>query len=85
MRLRRLADAYGVRVADVAVCSGHSAPAEFLKSWVFDRPPLSLVHGPRGGGKSYGAAFATPLTALMYDGHGTKILGGSEAQSAQIL
>jgi hypothetical protein len=46
---------------------------------------LSLVHGPRGGGKSYLAAFATHLTSIVYDGHGTKILGGSAAQSAQVF
>src|SRR6185312_13300190 len=73
-RLVRMAEAYGVGIADTAVCRGHSAPADFLESWVFDRPPLSLVHGPRGGGKSYLAAFATHLTSILHDGHGTKIL-----------
>ncbi len=81
----RLAEAYGVQIAGAGVCRGHSAPADFLESWVFDRPPLSLVHGPRGGGKSYLVAFATHLSSILHDGHGTKILGGSEAQLAQVF
>jgi hypothetical protein len=83
-RLIRLANAYGVSVSDTAVCEGHSAPIDFLESWVYDRPSLSLVHGPRGGGKSYLAAFATHLDSIIHDRHGTKILGGSASQSAQI-
>ena len=85
MRLIRLAEAYGVKIAGAGVCRGHAAPADFLESWVFDRPPLSLVHGPRGGGKSYLVAFATHLASILHNGHGTKILGGSESQSAQVF
>jgi hypothetical protein len=80
-----MADAYGVHVASTAVCEGHSAPADFLEEWIYERPSLSLVHGPRGGGKSYLAAFATHVSSIIHPGHGTKILGGSEAQSAQIF
>jgi hypothetical protein len=83
-RLTKLAEAYKVHIADTPVCQGHSAPSEFVESWVHDRPSLSLVHGPRGGGKSYLSAFATHVDSIRYDGHDTKILGGSEAQSQQI-
>ncbi len=57
---------------------------DFLSSWVYDRPSLSLVLGPRGGGKSYLSALATHIDSIRYDRHGTLILGGSEAQSRQI-
>jgi hypothetical protein len=82
--LRRFASYWGVRVADRPACRGHSAPLDFLAAWVLDRPPISLVHGPRGGGKSFLAALATHLNSLRYDRHGTRILGGSLAQSQQI-
>lgn len=51
---------------------------------VIDRPDLIVVHGPRGGGKSYGAGFATLVDSLIWRRHGTRILGGSLAQSQQI-
>lgn len=79
-----IADAFGVHVAPVPVCRGHSAPLDFLAEWVLDRPPLSLVLGPRGGGKSYLSALATHVDSLNHDRHGTKILGGSLAQSQQV-
>jgi hypothetical protein len=75
---------YDVRVADCPVCPGHAAPLDFVAAWVYDRPSWSVVLGPRGGGKSFLRAFATHVDSLRYDRHGTKILGGSEAQSAQI-
>lgn len=73
-----------MKVATLPVCPGHSAPIEFLTAWVQDRPPVSLVHGPRGGGKSYLAAVATHIDSIRYDRHGTRILGGSLAQSEQV-
>jgi hypothetical protein len=57
---------------------------DFLEAWCYERPPLSLVLGPRGGGKSYLAALATHVDSIRYDAHGTLVLGGSEAQSRQI-
>ncbi len=83
-KTRRGAEAWGVQVADTPVCAGHSAPLDFLTEWLYDRPGLSLVHGPRGGGKSYLAAFATHIESQCYDNHATKILGGSLSQSRQI-
>lgn len=83
-KVKRLAEGFGVAVASASVCPGHSAPLDFLTEWVYDRPPISMVHGPRGGGKSYLAALATHIDSINHDLHGTKILGGSLAQSQQI-
>ena len=77
-------DAFGVGIATESACQGHSAPIDFLAAWVFDRPSVSLVCGPRGGGKSYLASFATHLDSIRHDVHGTRVLGGSLAQSQQI-
>lgn len=82
--LAKLADAWGVQVATESVCIGHSAPIEFLDAWVNDRPDDSLVLGPRGGGKSFLRGFATHLDSLRYPATGTRILGGSMAQSRQV-
>ena len=70
--------------ADSPVCVGHSSPLDILTCWLLDRPDVSLVHGPRGGGKSYLSALDTHINSNLYDRHGTKILGGSLAQSRQI-
>jgi hypothetical protein len=43
-----------------------------------------LVHGSRGAGKSFGAALTAHLDSIVYRDHGTRILGGSLAQSMQI-
>lgn len=71
-------------VTGQSVCRDHAHPLEFLTRWIIHRPSLSLVQGPRGGGKSYLAALATHIDSLQYDHHGTKILGGSLSQSQQI-
>jgi hypothetical protein len=83
-QLEHLANFWGVRVPTAQVCHDHRPPVEFLDAWTFDRPSLSLVLGPRGGGKSYLAALATHFDSLRHPHHGTKILGGSLAQSQQI-
>jgi hypothetical protein len=75
---------FGVHVASAGVCRGHSAPLDFFTTWFYQRPGLSLVLGPRGGGKSYLSALSTHLDSLTHAGHGTRILGGSLAQSQQI-
>jgi hypothetical protein len=51
---------------------------------VLDRPSLALWHGPRGSGKSFLSAIDTHLCSRFNPGHETRILGGSQAQSAQI-
>jgi hypothetical protein len=82
--LRRVADAVGIRLADTAVCKGHHAPLDFVEAWCYDRPNMSLVCGPRGGGKSFLSAFATWWDSLVHARHGTNVLGGSLAQSQQV-
>lgn len=66
------------------MCANHAAPLEFLHQQLIERPPLSLWCGPRGGGKSFVSGLGTWLDSLQYDDHGTRILGGSLAQSEQI-
>lgn len=82
--LAQLATDWGVHVAAQPVCCGHHAPLDFLSGWVFDRPPISLTHGPRGGGKSFLRSLATHIDSIRYHHHKTKILGGSLAQSEQV-
>src|SRR3954464_3223496 len=48
----------GLRLARRPGGAGHTTPFDILASQYFDRPPISLTHGPRGGGKSLGAALA---------------------------
>jgi hypothetical protein len=81
---KTLARFWGVHVADTGVCRGHCAPLDFFTDWLFDRPSLSLVLGARGAGKSFLSALATHLDSIYYNDHGTRVLGGSLAQSEQI-
>jgi hypothetical protein len=74
----------GVTLPTERICPGHSSPLDFVRAWIYDRPDVSVVLGPRGGGKSYLASFATHLDSMRYHFHGTRVLGGSLAQSEQI-
>lgn len=65
------------------VCQGHQAPWEFLREVYLSRPPLALVLGPRGGGKSFLSALETHLRSRFSPRHETRFLGGSLAQSQQ--
>jgi hypothetical protein len=77
-------DFTGVRVARAAVCAGHCAPFDaFAQSWL-DPKPVRLTIGPRGGGKSFLSAIDTHLRSRFMAGYGTRILGGSKAQSEQV-
>jgi hypothetical protein len=51
---------------------------------MLQRPPLALILGPRGGGKSFLSALETHYTSRWTPKHGTRILGGSRAQSEQV-
>lgn len=82
--LWRRAREFGVKVSPSRVCDHHSSPLDFLYDWIYDRPSVSVVHGPRGGGKSYLSGLATHIDSLIYRNHATKILGGSLAQAKQI-
>jgi hypothetical protein len=79
-----LVDYTGVRIADRRVCQGHHSPWSYFSELYFGRPPLALVLGPRGGGKSFLSALDTHLTSRWNPRHGTRILGGSRSQSEQV-
>src|SRR3954451_15015972 len=81
--LQWVEDYTGVRVADECVCPGHVSQADYFWA-LLQRPPLALVLGPRGGGKSFLAALETHFTSRWNPRHGTRILGGSLAQSEQV-
>ena len=74
---------YRVKVPRKKVCHDHHSPMDFLEAWIYDPPDISLVLGPRGGGKSYLAAGATHIDSVC-EQIDTMVLGGSESQSAQI-
>jgi hypothetical protein len=74
----------GVEIARRKVCRGHHAPWEYFRDLYLDPPALALVLGPRGGGKSFLSALDTHLRSRSTPGFGTRILGGSRAQSAQV-
>jgi hypothetical protein len=77
-------DYTGVRIANQRVCLGHHSPGDYFAKITLDRPPLALALGPRGGGKSFLSALNTHFTSRWHAKHGTRILGGSLAQSAQV-
>ena len=74
----------GVKIATAPVCPGHDTPWRFFSEAFFKRPPLALVLGARGAGKSFLSALDTHLTSRWMPRHGTRILGGSKAQSEQV-
>ena len=74
----------GVSIARERVCPGHNSPWDYLSALYFDRPSLALVLGSRGSGKSFLSALDTHLTSRWNPRHGTRILGGSRAQSEQV-
>ena len=74
----------GVEVARDPVCLDHKPPFEWLSDAVINRPSQSLVLGPRGGGKSFLTAILTHMESRFHARLGTRILGGSKAQSMQI-
>ena len=77
-------DHMGLEIARQPVCRGHHSPWDYFSTLYLDRPPIALVLGPRGGGKSYLSALDTHIRSRSDPGHGTRILGGSRSQSAQI-
>ncbi len=73
-----------IKIASKAVCPGHTSPWDIFRAIFKERPPLALVLGGRGTGKSYLSALDTHLTSLYRPGHGARVLGGSRSQSEQI-
>jgi hypothetical protein len=74
----------GVRIATQAVCADHTAPFDLVSRQFFEPPSICLWHGPRGSGKSFNSAIDTHTGSRFVPRLGTKILGGSKAQSEQI-
>lgn len=75
----------GVAVARSPVCRDHRPPFDWVADLWLKRPPQALVLGPRGGGKSFLSALLTHLESRFWPRLGTRILGGSKSQSAQIF
>ena len=73
-----------MKVARDPVCHGHCSPFDAFATWWEGKQGLTLVMGPRGGGKSFLSALDTHLKSRFLKRHGTRILGGSKAQSEQI-
>jgi hypothetical protein len=71
----------GLNVPRNAVCPGHDAPFEYVRSAYFEPTKDLIVWAPRGGGKTRLAAVATLLDLLHKPGCAVRILGGSLAQS----
>ncbi|WZO98188.1 hypothetical protein EP7_005244 [Isosphaeraceae bacterium EP7] len=74
----------GIKIARTSVCEGHSPVWAFVRDLFFNRPNLSLIVGPRGGGKSFLSALDTHLMSRWNPRYGTRILGASRAQSEQV-
>ena len=74
----------GVKIATKAVCAGHVAPFTPFARQFLDPPRMALWHGPRGSGKSFLSALETHMSSRFTPRLGTRILGGSLAQSGQI-
>lgn len=72
-----------IKIPEEAVCEGHNSPWECFQA-IRSRPSVALIHGSRGSGKSFLSALDTHLTSRENFKHGTRILGGSKAQSEQI-
>jgi hypothetical protein len=81
---RWIRDYTGLKIPDKAICEGHQSPWECFTAIHLKRPSIALVLGSRGCGKSFLSALDTHLTSRWDPNHGTRILGGSKAQSVQI-
>ncbi len=81
---RWIRDYTGIKIPDKAVCADHQSPWECFKAIYLERPSIALILGSRGCGKSFLSALDTHLTSRWDPDHGTRILGGSKAQSVQI-
>jgi hypothetical protein len=74
----------GIKIPYRSICPGHAAPFDLFARQVLERPSLALWRGPRGSGKSFLSAIDTHVTSRFNPRYGTRILGGSLAQSEQI-
>jgi hypothetical protein len=76
-------DRFGVNVPDRRVCPHHNSPLDYLEASFFGQQDL-LVWANRGGGKTYLAAVATVMDALLRGPMKTCVLGGSFDQSDRL-
>jgi hypothetical protein len=74
----------GLSLAVEPVCPGHSSPYQILHHKYKHKPRSSIVHGPRGGGKSMMSGIFAHLRCRFNPHYKVKILGGSKQQSAQV-
>jgi hypothetical protein len=74
----------GIRIGRAKVCRKHHPPIDWLSDQWLNRPALILILGARGSGKSFLEAILTHLESRFTPRMGTRILGGSKAQSLQI-
>jgi hypothetical protein len=74
----------GLRLAVDPVCPGHVSPYQIFHYKYKYNPSTSIVHGPRGGGKSMMAGVGAHLRCRMNPRYKVKILGGSKQQSGQV-
>ena len=74
---------FGLTVPDRAVCPGHSSPMDYLEASFLGQQDL-LVWANRGGGKTYLAAIATVMDALLRGPMKICVLGGSFDQSDRL-
>ena len=80
-----IATVFGVRVPRKTICKGHSNPFAALSEAFFARTPTSVWKASRGfGGKSYTLAFLSNLEGMIH-GAQVSLLGGSGAQSQNVL
>lgn len=74
----------GLRLAERAVCPGHTAPLQALAAAFFARSPVTVWHASRGfGGKTTMLALLGHLETVLL-GADVTILGGSGQQSQRV-
>ncbi len=73
-----------LKLAIHPTCREHQSPYQIIQYKFKHKPATSIVHGPRGGGKSMAAALLSHVNCRWSDGYRVKILGGSKQQSAQV-
>jgi hypothetical protein len=76
--------AYGLAVPRKAVCSGHSAPMDYLVQSILHPGRDLVVWASRGGAKTELGSVAAHLDSILYPGCQTRILGGSLDQSEKM-
>lgn len=74
----------GIRLSTSSSCKGHVSPYHILQYKYRYEPHTTIVHGPRGGGKSMTAALGAHVECRWRPGYKVRILGGSKDQSRQV-